>query len=129
MEKRNEIESGWAIEPRLGVYHFEHVSTEFANEHVAKENEVYVVETINWTLADEEGKFVHLNKYFAFGINDALAIAVEIQLASSSVAEEFLGIRIATQEEYDMFTNVYESFDSQMPKAISDDEAKLLPEV
>ncbi len=128
MDKRDEIISGWAIEPRLGVYHFEHVSKEFAEEHVAKENEVYVVETINWTLADEEEKLVHLNKYFAFGIHEALGIAVEIQFASSLVAEQFLGIRIATQEEYDMFTNVYESFDSQMPKAISDDEAKLLPE-
>jgi hypothetical protein len=128
MDKKDEIESGWAIEPKLGVYHFEHVSKEFAEEHTCKENDVYVVETINWTLADEEGKTVHFNKYFAFDLNTAIAIAVEIQLASSSLPEKFAGIRVATQEEFDILTNVYESFDSQMPKAISDDEAKLLPE-
>jgi hypothetical protein len=126
MDKRNKIESGWMIDPRLGVYHFEHVSKEFAEKHVCKENDVYVVETINWTLADEEGKNVHFNKYFAFDLNAAIAITVEIQLASSSIPENFAGIRIATQEEFDILTNVYESFDSQMPKAISDDEAKLL---
>jgi hypothetical protein len=117
-----------AIDPRLGVYHFEHVSKEFAEDRICKENDVYVVETINWTLADEEGKTVHFNKYFAFDLNAAIAIAVEIQLASSSIPEKFAGIRVATQEEYDVFTDVYESFDSQMPKAISDDDAKLLPE-
>ena len=128
MEKRNKIESGWAIEPKLGVYHFEHVSKEFAEEHMYKNNDVYVVETINWTFADKEGKTVHFNKYFAFDLHAAIAIAVEIQLASYSIPENFAGIRVATQEEFDILTNVYESFDSQMPKAISDDEAKLLPE-
>ena len=128
MKKRIEIESGWTINPRLGVYHFEHISKEFAEEHMYKNNDVYVVETINWTLADEEAKTVHFNKYFAFDLHTAIAIDVQIQLASSSIPENFASIRVATQEEFDILTNVYESFDSQMPKAISDDEAKLLPE-
>lgn len=127
MNIEKELESGWTFDSALGATcHFEHVSTEFADQQTQDKNEIYIVEAINWTFADEQQKVVHFNKYFAYGINEALALAVRLQFSSLETAEEFLRIRIATQEERDTFLKVAENYNSQMPKAISDDEAKLL---
>jgi hypothetical protein len=129
MNKKDELESGWTIEPGLGIYHFEHVSSKKVKKLLPNDHELFVVETVNWTLTDEKKEIVHLNKYFAFGINDALAIAVRIQLAADTVAEDFLRLRVSTQEEYDAYTDVIDHFEKQMPKPLSDDEARSLSSI
>ncbi len=75
----------------------------WAEDQREKKRSVYVVEAINWTLHDRST--AHLNKYFAFGLTQGLALAVEIELGSIEVAEEVIAIRKATEEESRRYMN------------------------
>lgn len=118
----NELESGWAFEQYGGgIYHFEHLPMRDAEKLGEQREALYVIETVNWTLADE--RTVHHNKYFAFGLSGALAVAARMEIEWHEVAEDVVGIRIATMEESATFLNVQAYFDNLMPEAISDEMA------
>lgn len=118
----DDLESGWAFDQYGGgVYHFEHLPLRDAEKLAERREALYVIETINGTLADE--RTVHHNRYFAFGLSGAIATAARMEIEWYNVAEEVVGIRLATMEESAIFLNVQAHFDSQMPRAISDDEA------
>ena len=97
-----------------------------------KEYRPSVVETINWTLA-EEGTMVHYNKYFTWCFGAAIAKAVEIEIASIEVAEQVVCVRIARDSELEAYDKASEYFAGLEPnrqaqdppwkgKAVSDDE-------
>jgi hypothetical protein len=80
MEDMTTLESGWTTE--IGdIYHFEHIALSKAEAMAEVRDEIFVIETINWTLADE--KTVHYNKYFTFTIASAIALAARIGNLSS----------------------------------------------
>ncbi len=121
-DTENELESGWAFEQYGGgIYHFEHMTMRDAEKLGERREALYVIETVNWTLADDST--VHHNKYFAFGLSGALAVAARMEIEWQEVAEDVVGIRIATMEESATFFNVQAYFDNLMPAAISDETA------
>ena len=96
-----EISNGWTLEKESEMMcHFEHIPLERAKEIIegCKQERPSVVETINWTLAEERST-VHYNKYFTWCFDAAIAKAVEIELASKQVAEEVFCVRIASDDE------------------------------
>jgi hypothetical protein len=96
---KKQIANGWTrSDYGDDVYHFEHFPLAEAQEEQEFCDEcLYVVETINWTLADE--KTVHRNKYFEFNLSDAIGLAARIQIASLDVAENVVEVRPATEQE------------------------------
>jgi hypothetical protein len=117
----SELEKGWALEAWAGVYHFEHVTEAEAEARMERREHVFVVETINWTVAEDDG--VHLNKYFVFGLSAAIGMAAKLLGDLQEVAEDIVGIRPATPDEERMFLAVVDHFNEQLPPALSDDEA------
>jgi hypothetical protein len=121
----DELNSGWTLEASSGaIYHFEHVDIETAEEMDEGREGIYVLETINWSLAEEE--IVHLNKYYAVGLSEAVAIATRIEIASQEVAETLVALRAATDEEEDQFWRVWDHYQNHMPPPLSDQEASAL---
>jgi hypothetical protein len=123
-----ELERGWALSDTTGApYHFEHFPLKEAEKRheASREGHLYVIEAINWTLADK--KTCHFNIYFAYSFLHALAIAAAIGLATADgVAEEVIAIRVAEDAEEDLFLTVTDHFSNLMPDAISDTEADSL---
>ena len=130
-----EISNGWTLEKESEMMcHFEHIPLERAKEIIegCKQGRPSVVETINWTLA-EERTMVHYNKYFTWCFDAAIAKAVEIELASKEVAEEVFCVRIARDDELEAYYNASQYFEDLKPisatrdppwkgNAVSDDE-------
>ena len=128
-----EIRNGWTLEKEGCMCHFEHFPLDDATV-IKEEKECHpsVVETINWTLAEEE-TMVHYNKYFTWCFDAAIAKAVKIELASKEVAEEVVCVRIARDDELEAHHNASEYFEGLEPirpsrnppwkgKAVSDDD-------
>lgn len=122
----DDLSSGWTLEGIGGsIYHFEHVSLERAEEMAEVREGVYVLETINWTLATDE-ETVHLNKYYALGLSEAVAIAARLEIESQEIAETLVALRVATDEEEDLFFRVWDHYQEMLPAPISDREAGAL---
>lgn len=123
-----ELKSGWAFDQFSGsVYSFEHMPLDDANALFDVRDSIYVVESINYTLADN-GDSVHRNKYFALSLSVAIALAARCEIVRQEVAEDVVAIREATAEETDVFLRVRSYFGAKMPSAISTDAALRLPE-
>jgi hypothetical protein len=121
----DELNSGWTLEASSGsIYHFEHIAIETAEEMDEAREGIYVLETINWSLAEDE--IVHLNKYYATGLSDAVAIAARIEIESQDVAETLVALRVATEEEEDLFWRVWDHYQAQLPPPLTDQEAGAL---
>lgn len=89
-------------------YLFEHIDMAEARNLNEATNNLHIVETVNWTIANngkEKGK-VHKNRYFAMTLLHAAALAVEIGIESLEVAETVVAIRRATEEEEEVFANI-----------------------
>jgi hypothetical protein len=122
----NTIANGWAVESGAGVYHFEHIPSSAAEDLMKKCENMYVIETVNWTLADK--KSVHLNKYFAPGLISAIGMAAQLVSSLQEVAEDIVAIREATPQEEALFFAALDHFESQLPSALSDsDVSQMLP--
>jgi hypothetical protein len=127
-----EIRNGWTLGKEKCICHFEHFPLDDASViRGEKEYRPSVVETINWTLA-EEGTMVHYNKYFTWCFGAAIAKAVEIEIASKEVAEQVVCVRIARDGELEAYDKASEYFAGLEPnrqsrdppwkgKAVSDD--------
>jgi pimeloyl-CoA synthetase len=110
----NHLAAGWTWDKYAGaVLQFEHLPLAKAKRMERKRDRTWVVETINWTLADE-GKSVHYNRYYANGLTDALALAARFEMFAQIVAESVVNIRPATSDEADSYYLVdthYEDYD------------------
>ena len=123
----NEIENGWAFDEHSGaVYHFEHFPRLRAKELAEERTSAFVVETVNWSQASGNEETVHHNKYFTFDMPCAIALAARMEIEWKDVAEEVVSIRRATAGEEQLFLRVWDYFQSLMPSAISEEQAKSL---
>lgn len=113
MKKTMEIAPGWACETHCGVYRFGHIPAEVARELTA-DDELYVVVTINWTLARGEKNHVHRNYYFALTPLDAAKVALAVNHPNEDVVE----IRRATDAEAVEYFAAWELFEAGMPADI-----------
>ncbi len=120
---KKELQSGWN-EAYDTVYHFEHFPTKAAKVETEMKEMVWVVETINWTYANQgdrvdkktvDKKTVHKNKYFVHGLRDAIALAARIELESIEVAEEVINIGMPEEIETEEFFKVCDIQDA-LPK-------------
>jgi|SRR5579859_5122619 len=119
MQEPEQLDSGWTVDLQDGsIYHFEHVLMDFAKQKAQVRDELHVVETINWTLADDDT--CHYNRYFALNMASAIAVAVKFEIMSSEVEENVVGIRPATEEEIEVFWKAEKYFEAEMPNAIPD---------
>ena len=122
----NKIQNGWVFEACFGaICRFEHFSLSKAEEMKTDTTAVFVVETINWTFA-EDHETVHHNQYFAVGLPSAITLASKIIIETVEVAEDVTCIRKATAEETQQFLKVSDHFDAIMPQAITDQQAGAL---
>ena len=122
----NAIANGWAVEAGAGVYHFEHIPSSAAENLMKQCENMYVIETVNWTLADKES--VHLNKYFALGLTSAIGMAAQLVGSLQEVAEDIVAIREAAPQEEALFFAALDHFEQQLPSALSDSTlSQMLP--
>jgi len=129
MSSNGNLKSGWTFDETSGsTYHFEHISTSEAELKASFRESITVVETITWTFADGNENECHFNKYFSFRMADAVALAARLEISSTDVAEDVVAIRPATEEEMETFLGVFDYFHSLMPDAISEDQARELPQ-
>ena len=126
MSDQKHITNGWTFEEHSGPYHFEHFPLRKANALMEARDALYVIETINPVLADP--KTVHFNKYFASSLADAIGFAARMEILAQEIAETVVGIRPATADESDMYWRVWDHYQNLTPPALSDAEAKALPE-
>src|SRR5690349_9711546 len=107
------------------VCHFQHRPLKEMEELAAGREKVWIVETVNWTLADEET--VHFNKFYEISLSSALSLANRIEVSSRDVSEEVLCVRLASAAEASLFLHVYDHFDRDDEDiAISEDQASAL---
>ena len=86
------------------------------------------METINWTIAENKPKMIHRNQYFASDLDQAIALAVKIQISSLEVAEEFLSIRPATVDESLKYDKLFPHYYDAILDVISDNDVDKLPD-
>jgi len=106
MNSRQEIESGWSDDEYGALCQFEHYPIAEAERARESKNALWVVETINWTLADK--KTVYHNRYYVNCLWNAIGLAAHIELDSCQVAEEVIAIRQADDEEAEAYLRVWE---------------------
>lgn len=125
-----ELTNGWILDRYAGaVCYFEHYPYSEAKKKADKREEIHVVETINFSLVENDNKEeeIHSNKYFALSLSDAIAMAARMEIEFREVAEEVIAIRVATDEEAQLYLKVSTHFDELMPSAISLEKAQALP--
>src|SRR5262245_33464528 len=86
-KKQDHIKHGWAEEPFHALYNFRHFPSREARElQKYKNNQVWIVEAVNWTLTDK--KKVRFKKYMVCGLSQAISFAVRLEINSKELAEE-----------------------------------------
>lgn len=135
MDSQKKLKNGWAWEAHSGLTcHFSHVKMTWAKSRLAATDDLYVVETINWSFAEdtvfapEEKQKCHFNKYFCATFEDAIAFAAKSIIEWKQVAEDVVGIRKATHEELHDWDRVNSYYVSLMPIAISEKDVEDLPD-
>lgn len=90
---------GWTVSPNL--YRFEHIPIDDANKRSSVADRLHVVETVNWTYAERERAKVHLNRYIAMNLPEAvgLASALALRFLAGEIAESVVAVRPATEQE------------------------------
>jgi hypothetical protein len=99
-----EIANGWTDASYATLCQFEHYPLKEAKQAQECKPLLYIVETINWTLADK--KTVHRNRYYTYGLPEAIGLAAQIEIASVEIAEEVIVIRPAEEAEEMEFLRV-----------------------
>lgn len=122
----NHLAAGWVWDQhKAAVLHFEHMRQKQADKLTAQTDQIWVVETINSTLA-EGGSAVHHNCYYAFSLAGAIGLAAQIEIDAQVVAENVVNIRRATHAEVMIFDDVYSHYTAQEIPALSESEAAQL---
>lgn len=121
------IQNGWTFENTLGaIMSFEHIPIKKARKLVETRDSIFIIETINFTFAEGDEKTVHHNKYFSFGLGNALSVAANLEISNKDVAEEVICIRTASDEEVSDFLIVDKYYITKMPKAIPIEKVRFL---
>jgi hypothetical protein len=110
---KNEIECGWCDDSYGVLCRFEHYPMKLANQDEKFKELLHVVETVNWTLANK--RTVHRNKYYCHGLGGAIGLAARIEIASRTVAEDVIALRVASPEEWDDWCKAVD-FQDALPK-------------
>jgi hypothetical protein len=87
--------------------------------------ELHVVETINWARAHGTRGDVHLNRYFAVSLADAIGIAARIEVLSKDIAENVVAIRPASEAECEGWRRALEQLGQGLDRgarAIADED-------
>ena len=113
MKPKKELAAGWACETHCGVYRFGHIARKTAKQ-LSSDDGLYVIVTINWTLASGNENRVHRNHYFAMSPLAAAGVALAVNHPNENVVE----IRRATDEEALEYFAAWEHFHARMPAAI-----------
>jgi len=107
------FESGWSNDEYGALCQFEHYPLAEAQRARESKDALWVVETIDWTLADK--KTVHHNRYYVNCLWSAIGLAAHIELDSCQVIEEVFAIRQADHEEAEAYLRVWE-VEQTLPK-------------
>jgi hypothetical protein len=127
MTLEKKLKSGWTWDAYNGaVCHFQHHPTDEAERIAEIRKKCFVVETINWTIADGDKKTCHLNEYFAPDMPSAISLAARMENNFADLAEDVVRIRPATEAEETTFWRVYKHFEKLLPDAISEQAAEAL---
>jgi len=129
MLSKHTLDDGWGFDPYTGsIFHFEHYSMAKAEHKMLQKKWLFVVETINWTIADNSPKKIHRNQYFASNLDLAIALAVKIQINSLECAEDFLCIRPATVDESLKHDKLESHYYGSILDVISENDVDKLPD-
>lgn len=113
------LAAGWIWDKYAGaVLQFEHMPLAKAESMERKRDRTWVVETINWTLA-ENREAVHHNRYYAHALTEAIGIAAQFEMFAQNVAESVVNIRPATKDEADSYALVASYYDDYDPDPIT----------
>lgn len=119
-EQAPHIRSGWTFDGFSDVYHFQHHPQQVCEELLLiADEEFWVVETIVPVAGKGEPDTWHLNRYYRWGLNDALSLAVTMQLGDH--AEQVVSIRPATDEEFGAWHQAREALDEAGVDALADE--------
>ncbi len=129
--KNKPIKNGWTID----LYYscelaFCHILLAKAEEKLEKREAIWIVETINSTIAESEKKeSVHHNRYFFRSLMDAIAGGAKVEMAAE-VAEDVVDIRRATASEikdHQKAVDIIGGIDEVAPPEISEEDLKKKP--
>ena len=123
-KQRNEkdLAAGWVWDQLAGaVLQFEHMPHKQAERLKRQSEAVWVVCSINGTLA-EDGTAVHYNRHYAFNLAGAVSMAADIEIAGYELVVD---IRRATRAEANLFWGVEEHYSAE-PEALTSAEAQAL---
>ena len=112
----NDFDSGYDFDPFTGAtYHFDHIPQEDAEVKGQTREYPHVVETVNYTIADDGS--LHLNRYYADNLDDAVSLAARLQFQLSVDAEVITCIRQISPEEAEEFEAHRQRFLGALPDA------------
>ena len=111
----NGKDTGWTVQPNL--YHFQHIPLSNAQKRSTVADGFHVVETINWTYANGDLSQVHLNKYVAMNLAEAVGLASTLALCffAGEVAESVVAVRAATEKEVSEMRAAYDTLAKESP--------------
>ena len=113
-----DFDSGYDFDPFTGAtYHFDHIPQEDAEVKGQTREYPHVVETVNYTIADDGS--LHLNRYYADNLDDAVSLAARLQFQLSIDAEVITCIRQISPEEAEEFEAHRQRFLGALPDAAS----------
>lgn len=122
--KDTNLKSGWQLDPMLGaVCHFEHRPEVEVMELLDVREQMFVIETVNSSVASVEPGCLHFNKYFAHNLREAIGLAGRMEIDLIEVGEEIIGIRPASDEEVEMALKVHQHLYKLTPAPLSDHQA------
>jgi hypothetical protein len=118
-----DFDSGYDFDPFTGAtYHFDHIPQTDAEAKGQTREYPHVVETVNFTIADDGS--LHLNRYYADNLDDAISLAARLQFQLDVDAEVITGIRPISPEEAEEFEAYRQQFLGALPDAASVPKAK-----
>jgi hypothetical protein len=118
-----DFDSGYDFDSFTGAtYHFDHIPQADAEVRGQTREYPHVVETVNYTIADDGS--LHLNRYYADNLDDAISLAARLQFQLDVDAEVITGIRPISPEEAEEFEVHRQQFLAALPDAASVPNAK-----
>ena len=96
MKTADGLDTGWRFHDGVPI-HYEPINQRDAERLIEVRERIFIVETIV-TMSDETGE-LRRQRYFCYGMMDAISEAVRLEILSKMIAEEVVAIRPATGEE------------------------------
>lgn len=113
-----DFDSGYDFDSFTGAtYHFDHIPQTDAEVRGQTREYPHVVETVNYTIANDGS--LHLNRYYADNLDDAISLAARLQFQLNEDAEVITCIRHISPEEAEVFELHRQQFLGALPDAAS----------